>query len=108
MTTSAQQLWVTASRLRSETEIRAWSRDRGYSDTAFKIYDTTPKSIIIYSPTISGRRSISKREFLRIAAHWYTYRDGEVDRDVLGKLSQNTSYIFGILKRMEDLDGAPT
>jgi hypothetical protein len=103
--TTSRQLWLTASRLRSETEIRTWSRDKGYSDTTtFKISDTTPRSIIIYSPTISGQRSISKKEFLRIATHWYAYRDGEVGRDVLGKLSQNTSYIFGILKWMDDQD----
>lgn len=104
-TETVRQLWLTASRLRSETEIRTWSRDKGYSDTTtFKISDTTPRSIIIYSPTISGQRSISKKEFLRIATHWYAYRDGEVGRDVLGKLSQNTSYIFGILKWMDDQD----
>ena len=56
-TETVRQLWLTASRLRSETEIRTWSRDKGYSDTTtFKISDTTPRSIIIYSPTISGQR----------------------------------------------------
>ena len=104
MTTSAQQLWIAATRLRAETEIRAWGRENGYG-TLFKIYDTTPRSIIIYSATITKPRPIIQKEFLRIAAHWYAYRDGEVDRDVLGKLSQNTSYIFGMLKWMEDQDG---
>jgi hypothetical protein len=104
MTASAQQLWIAATRLRSETEIRAWGRENGYG-TPFKIYDTTPRSITIYSATITKPRSISQKEFLRIAAHWYAYRDGETGREVLTELSQNTSYIFGLLKWMEDQDG---
>lgn len=99
-----QQLWIGATRLRSETEIKAWGRNNGYG-VPFKIYDTTPRSVAIYSATITKPRSISKKEFLRVAAQWYAYRDGETGRDGLGKSSQNTSYIFGILKWMEDQDG---
>ncbi len=71
----------------------------------FRLYDTRPQSITIYSATIAKLRPISQKEFLSVAAHWYAYRDGQTGRDVLGALSQNTSYIFGILKWMEDQDG---
>ena len=56
----------------------------------------------MYSATISKPRTISKREFLAVAEHWQGYRDGAISRDTLTALSQNTSYIFGILKWLED------
>ncbi|MET3361422.1 hypothetical protein ABH972_003936 [Bradyrhizobium ottawaense] len=98
---SAEQLWRDAVRLRSETEIRAWGRESGYG-IPFKIYDTRPQSITIYSQSIAKPRSISKKEFLRIAEHWPAYCAGETARGFLGELSQNTSYIFGLLKWIED------
>jgi hypothetical protein len=98
---AARQLWITATRIRSDTEILTWSRDNGYG-IPFRIYDTTPRTIKIYSATIKKPRLISQKEFLKVTSQWHAYRDGETGREVLTELSQNTSYMFGILKWMED------
>lgn len=102
---SAERFWTDAIRLGSETEIRTWGRESGYG-VAFKIYETRPHSVTIYSTTISKPRSISKKDFLKIAELWSAYCGGETGREALGALSQNTSYIFGILKWLEDKDQA--
>jgi hypothetical protein len=99
MKMTEQQMWNVATKIPNETEIRTWSRENGFN-LPFRIADTSPKSITIYSATIKKERKISKREFLDVAAGWSAYQAGEGDRGT--DLSQNTSYIFGILKWMEE------
>lgn len=90
-----RQLWIAATRIRSETEIRTWSRDNGYG-IPFKIYDTTPRSITIYSATVKKPRSIGQKEFLKVTSQWHAYCDGETRREVLTELSQHSSRVLGI------------
>jgi hypothetical protein len=99
------QWWRDLNRaIRPEDEIKTWSRDGGYG-IPFKIWDwPTRDAITVYSKTIKGKRAISKKEFLLIAPHWTDYRDGKVGREVMHTKSQNTSYIFGMLKWLEDRD----
>ena len=100
--TSPNTLWQQARRLlRNEIELRTWSRDNE-TETQFKIWDNTAAAIKIYSPTIDGPRSISKKEFFKVAEKWDAYCDGTVSRAELGKLSQNTSYVLGMLKWIEE------
>ena len=97
------QAWVRARRLLgTEAEFRGWSRDKGYTDTTFKISDSNASSIIVSSPTMSKPRVISKGDFIKVAAAWDDYCKGDIGRADMAELSQNTTYIFGILKRLED------
>jgi len=91
-------------RLKTGTEIKGWSRDKGQTALTFKIIDIAPGSIIVGSRTLSKSRTIGKADFGKIAAVWSDYRQGKINRVETGKLSQNTSYIFGILKWLEDGD----
>lgn len=89
--------------LRNEAEIKTWGHESGYGKP-FQIWEVrlgVRPSIIIYSPT-TKKRTISKNEFLEIAPGWAAYRDRGVGRDVMQIKSQNTSYIFGLLKWLED------
>jgi hypothetical protein len=47
--------------------------------------------------TIGIRRNISRTEVDKLAAQWEAYKDGKTTRQALGKISFNTSYIFGLL-----------
>jgi hypothetical protein len=97
------QAWVQARRLLSpEAEFRAWSRGKGYTDTTFKISESNASSIVVSSPTMSKPRVISKADFIKVAAAWDDYCKGNIGRAEMAQLSQNTTYIFGILKRLED------
>ena len=97
------QQWRDLSRaVRPEDEIRTWGYETGYGKP-FKIWDwPTRDEIKIYSGTIKGKRGISRKEFMLIRPHWEDYRDSGVGRDVMQTRSQNTSYIFGMLKWLED------
>jgi hypothetical protein len=98
------QLWRDLCRaIRRDDEIKTWGYDSGYG-IPFKVWDVTfgKPTIIVYSTTIKGKRTITKNEFLRIAPHWADYRDSGFGRDVMNTKSQNTSYIFGMLKWLED------
>ncbi|WP_454652300.1 hypothetical protein [Bradyrhizobium liaoningense] len=104
------QCWRDLSRaVRPEDEIRTWGYETGHG-IPFRIWDVTfgkKPSIIVYSPTIKGKRTITKNEFLLVAPHWPGYRDGGLGRDVMQTYSQNTSYIFGMLKWLESRDDHP-
>jgi hypothetical protein len=93
--------------IRSDDEIKTWSYEGDYG-LPFKIWEVRfgKPSIIVYSSTIKGKRTITKNEFLLIAPHWADYRDGKIGRDVMQTISQNTSYIFGMLKWLEDRTAA--
>ncbi|UGY16733.1 hypothetical protein [Bradyrhizobium septentrionale] len=93
--------------VRPDDEIKTWSYEGGYG-IPFKIWDVTFKkpSIIVYSSTIKDKRTITKNEFLLIAPRWVGYRDDGIGRDVMQTKSQNTSYIFGMLKWLEDRTAA--
>ena len=101
---TARQLWITATRIRSDTEILTWSRDNGYGIIPFRIYDTTPRTVIkIYSATIKKPRpdqpeGIPEGHFAMATPIAMVRRAARC----LPELSQNTSYMFGILKWMED------
>lgn len=98
-TVTEHQAWVQARRLlRPGTEVRAWSRDKGYTGITFKISDTDAGSIVVNSPTFSKLRVIGKADFIKVAAAWGDYCNGKIGRAEMTKLSQNTTYVFGILK----------
>ena len=88
--------------LRTGIELESWSRDSAYTTTQFTIYGISPDSIRIVSPTIPRGRSIAKSDFATVHNFWSDYRAGKVSRAKMATLSHNTSYIFGILKWLED------
>lgn len=88
--------------LDGRTELRAWSRDSGYTTTTFRVTHAQPGSIEVRSLSLSQPRTITKTDFARVAAVWEGYCNGEMTRVQTVQVSQNTSYIFGLLKWVED------
>jgi hypothetical protein len=85
-------------RLRPGLEIKGWSRDKGDTSLRFEIVDVSPGSITVTSPTLSKSRTISKGDFARVYAAWPDYRSAKISRAEMADMSQNTSYIFGVLQ----------
>ena len=88
-------------KLRSHTEIQAWSRQKGYLDTRFNIVSIEAGRIFISSGGTSAPRPISKSDMARVYKSWPLYCDGKLSRAEMRNLSQNTTYIFGLLKWCE-------
>jgi hypothetical protein len=87
--------------LRAGTEVRGWSRDKGHTLLRFRIDDIAPGSITVSSSTMTMPRCIGKSDFARVHGAWEKYRAGKVSRADMTELSQNTSYIFAILRWQE-------
>ena len=86
------------SRLKAGTEIRAWSRLKGFTSLRFKITDVSSGSISVDSATMSIPRTIGKSDFERVYGAWPKYKTGKMSRAEMTGLSQNTTYIFGIIR----------
>jgi hypothetical protein len=94
--------------LRVGIEIKGWRRDKEDTGLRFKIVDVGPDPIRIESsptpdkPRPSERR-IGKTDFARVYTAWLGYCGGKINRAEMTRLSQNTSYIFSILRWRERL-----
>jgi hypothetical protein len=82
-------------------EVRCWTV-RGYTGRKFSLGGVTQQAIEVVAMTTGIRRSISRAEIDKLAAQWDAYKSGKVTRQTLGKISFNTSYIFGLLHLAED------
>ena len=94
------------SRLRSGLEINGWSRDKEDTGLRFRIVYVAPDSIIVMSEARPGKekpkeRRIGKPDFQRVFFKWRDYCAGNLSRADMTGLSQNTSYIFSILRWRE-------
>lgn len=88
-------------------ELRGWGAQRGFTSMRFQINDTGPRHIEVNSSSMSAPRRISKGEFVKVYAIWSDYRAGRIGRRSVAAISQNSSYIFAILKRYDDSAAAP-
>ena len=87
-------------RLKPHQELNGWSRAKGPTVLRFQIAEIEPTAIIV-RPGQGMRRRISKGDFAQVFAFWPAYCRGEIPRHKMAKLSQNTSYIFSILRWQE-------
>jgi hypothetical protein len=87
-------------RLKPNQEFSGWSRDRGVTALKFQIAEIEPTSITVL-PGRGKQRRISKGDFAQVFAFWAEYCRGEIPRHKMAELSQNTSYIFSILRWQE-------
>ena len=84
--------------LKPGTEIRGWGKARGYTDLRFRVIDLDAGSVTIDSATVSAPRRISRGEFEKLFALWDRYCAGQISRQEVTPISQNSSYIFAILR----------
>jgi mRNA-degrading endonuclease RelE of RelBE toxin-antitoxin system len=104
---SFQSLWADLrTALKPGTEIRGWGATRGFTSMRFEVADLDAGSITVSSPTMSAPRRVSKGEFAKLYVLWNDYSAGRVDRQAVTPISQNSSYIFAILRWHEDLRSA--
>lgn len=100
---SIQSAWLGLRQaLKPGTEVRGRGKARGYSDLRFRIVDSDAGSIAIISPTISASRRFGRAEFEKLFDLWVGYCAGQVSRQEITAISQNSSYILAILRWYED------
>jgi hypothetical protein len=68
------------------------------SGNAIAINNSTTKSP---SVDLSQERCFGKEEFMRIGLLYEGWRNGATPRNIIRNLSENTSYIFGIIERFK-------
>jgi hypothetical protein len=86
--------------LNSGDTIRNWGKDRGYTGGTFRIEDVGNSAITITGGSTSHSRRISKTDFENVYAVWGEYCAGNYPRGKMTDLSQNTTYILSILRRV--------
>ncbi len=102
MTTSFEAVWITIiQKLQPGEMIRNWGHARGYTGGTFRIDHVGNSSITATGGKMSQPRTISKGDFQNVYAVWSDYCAGDYPRAEMVKLSQNTTYILSILRRVE-------
>lgn len=102
-----QSLWANIqSRLTAGAELRGWGAHRGFTAMRFHIDGIDASSVTVNSQTMAAPRRVSKAEFAHLYALWNDYCVGRMCRNVVAEISQNSSYIFAILRWHEDLRSA--
>lgn len=100
---SFDQFWQSlTARLSRGIQVRGWSKDQGFTELRFTIIDASAMSIKVFSNGMKAPRNISKGDLKTIWEHWQDYCADKIGRAELTQLSQNTSYIFGLIKWHED------
>ena len=79
-------------------EMYAWSR-AGKARTHFGIIEVKPSGITV--ETSKGSRFVPRRDFATIFQLWPEYKNGNVSRQKLRDISQNTVYVLGIFHWLE-------
>jgi hypothetical protein len=95
------------SRLMEGSNIRVWSAANDYNlDRTFRVEEVEPGAVTISSDRTSFLRRITMSDFANVHARWADYCVGRLPRHELRDLSQNTTYIIGIL-RWREAEAAP-
>jgi hypothetical protein len=90
--------WTKITReLHPDVVIRNWGAARGYTGGTFRIDNVNRTSITVSGGDMQMPRRISKADFEKVYAVWNAYREGNYLRSKMTSLSQNTTYILGIL-----------
>src|ERR1700733_6227859 len=80
-----------------------WSRDRNYTGNNFAIARVNYDEVAVSGEGINGIRSVSngirsvsRTDFEKLYPYWERYKQGLVPRGEIGRISQNTTYVFSI------------
>jgi hypothetical protein len=97
------EVWFSLQRLlHRKQRLNGWSREKDDTGLRFEIQDVDSTSITVL-PGKGLPRRISKSDFEQVFAFWSPYCKGKIPRHEMARLSQNTSYIFAILRWQERL-----
>jgi hypothetical protein len=80
--------------------IRNWGYATGHTGGTFRIEDVGNSAVTVYCGTMVQPRAIPKGDFEKVYAVWSDSCAGNYPRAKMTNLSQNTTYILGILRRV--------
>lgn len=96
-----EAVWLAiVSKLQPGDEIKNWGSARGYTGGTFKIEQVHNSWIGVFGGDMTEPRDVSKGDFAKICAVWEEYIAGNYPRAKMTNLSQNTTYILSILRRV--------
>jgi hypothetical protein len=96
-----EAVWLAiVSKLQSGDEIKNWGSARGYTGGTFKIEQVHNSLIGVFGGEMTEARNVSKGDFAKVYAVWDQYLAGNFPRAKMTILSQNTTYILSILRRV--------
>jgi hypothetical protein len=99
MTTEFETTWTEiARRLQPGAVIRNWGSARGYTGGTFNIDNVDRSSITVSGGDMKMPRCVSKGDFEKVYRVWGAYCAGNIPRSKMTSLSQNTTYILGVLR----------
>jgi hypothetical protein len=81
-------------------ELPNWSYD-GRARGITRIDQVYFDEIMVSARGTVGSRSVRKTDFKKVYEFWERYKQGQISRDELQKISRNTTYIFSILHWLE-------
>lgn len=87
-------------RLNPPITIQNWGIDQQFTGGSFQLEVVADTWLRVNGTSMSKHRDISKGDFAKVYRVWQDYCSGNYSRADLGKLSQNTTYILSIFKRI--------
>lgn len=86
------------SKLTRGLQLQGWSKEQEQTDLRFTIVEVSSQSIRVFSAGMKMPRNISKADAKNVWTHWPDYCAGKIGRAEMAQVSQNTSYLFGLIK----------
>ena len=86
--------------LRPGTVVQNWGAARGFTGGTFEVMNVERTAITVTGGDMQMPRRVSKGDFARVYAVWDAYIGGRYPRSKMRDLSQNTTYIVSILRRL--------
>jgi hypothetical protein len=97
------EIWQRITRLPDQAVVPTWSFASGYLGSEFTLEAVRPNAVTIAPPGVRSlrvSRPISKGDFANVYSAWRDYAQGRTSRGAVGRISQNTTYIFSILRHV--------
>ncbi len=96
-----EDVWLSmVTKLQAGDEVKNWGSARGYTGGTFKIEGVYNHAIGVFGGDMTMPRNIPKSDFAKLYVVWDQYIAGNYPRAKMTNLSQNTTYILSILRKV--------
>jgi hypothetical protein len=95
------EVWQRVTALQAGQPVPVWSYDAGFSGARFELARIDQSCVVIAPPGVARlhrERRVHRADFQNVYRLWHDYQTGRLPRGEVGKISQNTTYIFAILR----------
>jgi hypothetical protein len=86
-------------------DIRNWSYDNGYTGNVSHVEQVNYDEVVFSGERTNKPRHVLRTDFETVFEHWEQYKQGLVSRDVITKISRNSTYILSLFHWLENEEG---